>query len=274
MTQAWQFHLQARASLCPEIPTAASRSPCADRGGHALARARRTYGHASSQRSMRPTRLSSTTATAPEAGGKSCARQAMKVCGARSARRSTWRASVPTSGRSDTTGWTGDARWACQFCAKLLSRRLIPLLLFCSRARAVRLVCGRWSHWRSCCSLWCSCSWTGAHRLSHSSPSALTHRCALSQGPRHATVGRQLFDAHRSIRHRADIRPDAGLTAGPGVPVAEPAARMDADARHLQHQPRAGQVRSRLPSPAAQSSLRRMSWAGRSAPGTIPPRTR
>ena len=26
--------------------------------------------------------------------------------------------------------------------------------------------------------------------------------------------------------------------------------------------------------PAAQSSLRRMSWAGRSAPGTIPPRTR
>ena len=29
-----------------------------------------------------------------------------------------------------------------------------------------------------------------------------------------------------------------------------------------------------LSSPAAQSSLRRVSWAGRSAPGTIPPRTR
>ena len=127
MVRARQFPRQARASSCPAVPTAASRSQSADRGGRALARARRTYGHASSQRSMRQTRLTSITVTVPEDEGKSCARRAIKGRGARSARRSIWRASAPTTNPLDTTGWTSDARCVRDHLGAKLNQRLIPL---------------------------------------------------------------------------------------------------------------------------------------------------
>ena len=48
------------------------------------------------------------------------------------------------------------------------------------------------------------------------------------QDPRHAAAGRQLLHADGSLGDRVDVRPDAGLSLGPPVPVAEAAARVDA----------------------------------------------
>ena len=112
MARARKFHPLVQASSCRAAPTPADQSRSAGRGGHALAPARRMCGYESSHRSMPPTRPSSITAIAAEAEGKSCARRATKARGVRSARRSTWRESVPTSSQSDTTGWTSAARCA------------------------------------------------------------------------------------------------------------------------------------------------------------------
>ena len=133
MARARKFHPRVQASSCRAAPTPAGRSRSADRGGRALAPARRMYGRESSQLWMPPTRPSSITATAPEVEGRSCARRAIKAHGARSARRSRWRENALTNSQLDTTGLTSDARcFHKPLCVSFLSKQRLTSFTCCS----------------------------------------------------------------------------------------------------------------------------------------------